>query len=37
MSRKIATAAIRGAHKIAKQAEDILERAIREKGESTTV
>ena len=30
MSRKIAAAAIRGAHKIANQAEEILERAIRE-------
>ena len=37
MSRKIATAAIRGAHKIAKQAEEILERAIREKGDGATV
>jgi acetyl-CoA synthase len=32
MSKIIASAAIRGAHKIAKQAEDILKRAIREKG-----
>ena len=32
MSRIIASAAIRGAHKIAGQAEDILKRAIREKG-----
>jgi acetyl-CoA synthase len=32
MSRIIASAAIRGAHKIAKQAEDILARAIKQKG-----
>jgi len=32
MSKIIASAAIRGAHKIAKQAEDILKRAIKEKG-----
>ncbi len=32
MSRIIASAAIRGAHKIARQAEDILMRAIKEKG-----
>jgi len=32
MSKIIASAAIRGAHKIAKQAEDILMRAIKEKG-----
>jgi acetyl-CoA synthase len=33
MSKIIASAAIRGAHKIAKQAEDILTKAIKEKGE----
>ncbi len=32
MSKIIASAAIRGAHKIAKQAEDILARAIKQKG-----
>jgi acetyl-CoA synthase len=32
MSKLIASAAIRGAHKIAKQAEDILARAVKEKG-----
>jgi acetyl-CoA synthase len=32
MSKIIASAAIRGAHKIAKQAEDILARAVKEKG-----
>ncbi|MHC4739518.1 MAG: acetyl-CoA decarbonylase/synthase complex subunit alpha/beta, partial [Planctomycetota bacterium] len=32
MSKIIASAAIRGAHKIAKQAEEILARAIKEKG-----
>jgi len=37
MSRIIAAAAIRGAHKIAKQAEEILEKAIREKGEDAAV
>jgi acetyl-CoA synthase len=37
MSKIIASAAIRGAHKIAKQAEDILARAIREKGEDCRV
>jgi len=37
MSRKIATAAIRGAHKIAKQAEEMLEKAIAEKGEDAAV
>jgi acetyl-CoA synthase len=37
MSRKIAAAAIRGAHRIAKQAEDILERAVRQKGEDAAV
>jgi acetyl-CoA synthase len=37
MSKKIATAAIRGAHQIAAQAEEILARAIREKGEAAAV
>ncbi len=37
MSKIIASAAIRGAHKIAKQAEDILNRAIKEKGEDCNV
>jgi acetyl-CoA synthase len=37
MSKIIASAAIRGAHKIAKQAEDILMRAIKEKGEDCRV
>jgi len=37
MSKIIASAAIRGAHKIAKQAEDILTRAIKEKGEDCKV
>ena len=37
MSKIIASAAIRGAHKIAKQAEDILTRAIKEKGEDCRV
>lgn len=37
MSRIIASAAIRGAHKIAKQANDILTRAIKEKGEDCRV
>ncbi len=37
MSKIIASAAIRGAHKIAKQAEDILTRAINEKGEDCRV
>jgi len=37
MSRIIASAAIRGAHKIAKQAEDILAQAIKEKGEDCEV
>jgi len=37
MSRKIAGAAIRGAHKIAKQAEEMLEKAIQEKGEDAAV
>ncbi len=37
MSRIIASAAIRGAHKIAKQAEDILARAIKEKGKDCPV
>ncbi len=37
MSKIIASAAIRGAHKTAKQAEDILTRAIKEKGEDCKV
>ena len=37
MSKIIASAAIRGAHKIAKQAEDILTKAIKEKGEDCQV
>jgi acetyl-CoA synthase len=37
MSKIIASAAIRGAHKITKQAEDILARAIKEKGEDARV
>jgi len=37
MSKLIASAAIRGAHKIAKQAEDILTRAIKEKGRDCRV
>jgi len=37
MSKIIASAAIRGAHKIAKQAEDILAQAISEKGEDCKV
>ena len=37
MSKIIASAAIRGAHKIAKQAEDILARAIKEKGQDCKV
>jgi acetyl-CoA synthase len=37
MSKLIASAAIRGAHKIAKQAEDILSRAIKEKGKDCKV
>ncbi|MHC4703225.1 MAG: acetyl-CoA decarbonylase/synthase complex subunit alpha/beta, partial [Planctomycetota bacterium] len=37
MSKIIASAAIRGAHKIAKQAEDILAKAIKEKGEDCEV
>ncbi len=37
MSKIIASAAIRGAHKIAKQAEDILTRAIKEKSEDCKV
>jgi acetyl-CoA synthase len=37
MSKIIASAAIRGAHKIAKQAEEILTRAINEKGEDCRV
>ncbi|GAH82082.1 unnamed protein product, partial [marine sediment metagenome] len=37
MSKIIASAAIRGAHKIAKQAEDILSRTIKEKGKDCKV
>jgi len=37
MSKIIASAAIRGAHKIAKQAEEILSRAIKEKGKDCQV
>jgi len=37
MSKIIASAAIRGAHKIAKQAEDILEWAIKEKGKDCRI
>ncbi len=37
MSRIIATAAINGAHKIAAQAEDILKKAIEQKGRDTAV
>ncbi|MHC4323139.1 MAG: acetyl-CoA decarbonylase/synthase complex subunit alpha/beta [Planctomycetota bacterium] len=37
MSKLIASAAIRGAHKIAKQAEDILDRAIKKEGEDCKV
>ncbi|MHC4227352.1 MAG: acetyl-CoA decarbonylase/synthase complex subunit alpha/beta, partial [Planctomycetota bacterium] len=37
MSKIIASAAIRGAHKIAKQADDILAKAINEKGEDCQV
>jgi len=37
MSKIIATAAINGAHKIVKQAEDILSRAVREKGKNCPV
>jgi len=37
MSKIIASAAIRGAHKIAKQADDILTRAIKEKGKDCRV
>jgi acetyl-CoA synthase len=37
MSKMIASAAIRGAHKIAEQAQDILARAIKEKGEDCRV
>jgi len=37
MSKIIASAAIRGAHKIAKQAEDILAQAIKENGEDCRV
>ncbi|MCL5282838.1 MAG: CO dehydrogenase/CO-methylating acetyl-CoA synthase complex subunit beta, partial [Planctomycetes bacterium] len=37
MSKLIASAAIRGAHKIAKQAQDLLDRAIQEKGRDSKV
>ena len=37
MSRIIASAAIRGAHKIVKQAEQILAKAIKEKGKDCKV
>ena len=37
MSKIIASAAIRGAHKIAKQAEEILDRAVKQKGEDCNV
>jgi len=37
MSRIIASAAIRGAHKIAKQAQEILSKAIEEKGNDSKV
>ena len=37
MSRIIASAAIRGAHKISKQARDIYAKAVKEKGEDCTV
>ena len=37
MSREIAAAAIRGAHAIARQAREILDRAIRERGEDAPV
>ncbi len=37
MSKIIASAAIRGAHKIAKQADDILNKAIKEEGEDCEV
>lgn len=37
MSKLIASAAIRGAHKIAQQAQDFLDRAIREKGRDSKV
>ncbi|MCP4262991.1 MAG: CO dehydrogenase/CO-methylating acetyl-CoA synthase complex subunit beta [Planctomycetes bacterium] len=37
MSKIIASAAIRGAHKIAKQAEDIFAKAVKEKGEDCKV
>jgi acetyl-CoA synthase len=37
MSRIIASAAIRGAHKISKQAKDIYAKAVKEKGEDCTV
>jgi acetyl-CoA synthase len=36
MSKLIASAAIRGAHKLVKQAEEMLEQTIRDKGESHT-
>ena len=37
MSRIIASAAIRGAHKISKQARDIYAQTVKEKGEDCTV
>ena len=37
MSKLIASSAIRGAHKIAKQAQEILARAIQEKGRDSKV
>ncbi|MCX5684701.1 MAG: CO dehydrogenase/CO-methylating acetyl-CoA synthase complex subunit beta, partial [Planctomycetota bacterium] len=37
MSKIIATAAIRGAHQIVRQAEEILARVVKEKGEATIV
>jgi acetyl-CoA synthase len=37
MSKLIASAAIRGAHKIARQAEELLTRAIQEKGRDAKV
>ncbi len=37
MSRIIATAAVRGAHQVAREAQELLERTIREKGEGAAV
>ena len=37
MSKLIASAAIRGAHRLVKQAEEMLEKAIAEKGESFAI